>query len=622
MHFKKTALIFHCILVVISIIIVNAAATPNKPLMGWASWNVFNHDINEAKIKAQADAMVSTGLAEAGYRYINIDDGFWNNRNPDGSLRINSTLFPSGFKALVEYIHAKGLKAGFYSDGGDWTCGAVHGGKTTGEGVGLYQHEQQDIDLAFKTWNFDYIKVDYCGGSRHLHLDEQTQYTKIKKALEATGRTDIVYNVCRWQFPGAWVCSVGNSWRIADDINASWGSITGILDLSTYLSGFSSPGHYNDMDMLEVGHGLPQTEDESHFALWCIMSSPLVLGNDLTKMSSATLNLLKNPEAIAVNQDTSGLQAYLLSDDGNGGQVWARRLNHLASNERAVVLFNRSASSRTVKVTWKDLDLNGSATVRDILKKKDLGSFETEFSGSVPSHGVLFVKITGTKSRLQEVFEAENAMMNNFNLTVNNQIVANQAKPVKDAICSGGAKVSYIGKSASNNLEFNKIWSENTGRYSLTLRYLSGENRSATITVNGKDSLLSNLNSGAFTKVDSIVVPVYLKAGVNVIQLSNASANIPDIDAIKIDLNTAFTDVTQQGIGFQKSDDHYITIKNDIVTIEYEYDNTGVKIYDLAGKLVVGTTGKIISLKSLEPGTYILDASSPFFHTIKQFVKK
>lgn len=403
---------------------VAIGATPDKPLMGWASWNCFYHDINESKIKGQADALVSTGLADAGYRYLNIDDGFWNNRNPDGSLRINSALFPSGFKALADYIHSKGLKAGFYSDAGDWTCGAVHGSKTTGEGVGLYQHEQQDLDLAFKTWGFDYIKVDYCGAARHLHLDEQTQYTKIRKAIDSTGRDDIVYNVCRWQFPGAWVCTIGNSWRIADDIGASWSHVIRILDLNTYLSGFSSPGHYNDMDMLEVGNGLPEEENKSHFALWCILSSPLVLGNDLTKMSTATLNILKNSEAIAINQDTSGLQAFIISDDGNGGQVWGRRLHHLTSKERAVLLFNRSSAPRTIKVSWKDLDLAGAATVRDIMNKKDLGTFEKEFSSSVPSHGVVFIKVVGSESRLQEVFEAENSWMNNYNLTVNNSIAS------------------------------------------------------------------------------------------------------------------------------------------------------------------------------------------------------
>jgi hypothetical protein len=590
--------------------------------MGWASWNVFYQDISESKIKAQADALVSTGLAEAGYRYLNIDDGFWNKRNTDGSLKINPTKFPNGFKSLADYIHSKGLKAGFYSDAGDWTCGAVHGGETTGEGVGLYQHEQQDIDLAFKTWGYDYIKVDYCGAARHLHLDEQTQYTKIRKALDATGRDDIVYNVCRWQFPGAWVCEIGNSWRIADDINASWASVIRILDLNTYLSGFSSPGHYNDMDMLEVGHGLPQVEDESHFALWCILSSPLILGNDLTRMSTATLNLLKNKEAIAINQDTSGIQAHLISDDGSGGQVWGRRLDKLNSDERAVVLFNRSSATRTIKVRWNELDLDGSATVRDILNKKDLGSFEAEYSSSVPSHGVVFIKIVGSKSRLQDVFEAENSWMNNFNLTVNNLIVANQAKPAKDATCSGGAKVGYLGKSATNYLEFNKVWANTAETYNLTLFYITGENRSVTMKVNGRDTLLANLNSGSFTKRDSVIVPVTLKQGLNTIRFSNSSDYLPDIDAIKIDLNDLKTTVGKPDLRFQHGANLKLQIKNGFLAIQTDEIIVNACIYNASGRMVQSSTHKVISIRELQSGTYFLKVNTPGRKAIHQFVKQ
>ncbi|NLE00319.1 MAG: T9SS type A sorting domain-containing protein, partial [Fibrobacter sp.] len=539
-----------------------------------------------------------------------------------GSLKINPAKFPSGFKYIADYIHGKGLKAGFYSDGGDWTCGAVHGGERTGEGVGLYQHEQQDLDLALKTWGFDYIKVDYCGGSRHLHLDEQTQYTKIRKAIDNTGRDDVIYNVCRCQFPGAWVCSIGNSWRIADDINASWGSIIRILDLNTYLSGFSSPGHYNDMDMLEVGHGLPQVEDESHFALWCILSSPLVLGNDLTRMSSATLNLLKNKEAIAVNQDTSGLQAILISDDGNGSQVWGRRLNSLSSNERAVVLFNRSTAARTIKVRWKDLDLEGAATVRDILNKKDLGSFENEFSSSVPSHGVVFVKIVGSKSKLQEVFEAENSWMNNFNLTVNNQIVANQAKPAKDATCSGGAKVGYLGKSASNYIEFNKIWAAADGKYTMTLVYMCGENRSATMSVNGKDTVLNNLNSGSFTKRDSVVIPVNLKAGLNAIRFSNSSGYLPDMDVLKINVNSIVTGVSSPWVALNEANNLNTQIKDGILVIRNIDDNINVRVYDVSGRVVLSTDKKVFSIHNLKPGTYFLKVTASGHNVVKQFIKQ
>jgi len=598
------------------------AAEPKTPLMGWASWNCFAHDISEAKIKAQADAMVSTKLAEAGYKYINIDDGFWDNRNTDGSLRINAVKFPKGFKDIADYIHSKGLKAGFYSDAGDWTCGAVHGGETTGEGVGLYQHEQQDVDLAFKTWGFDYFKVDYCGASRHLKLDEQTQYTKIRKALDSTGRTDIIYNVCRWQFTGGWVCSIGNSWRIADDISANWAAILRILDLNTYLSGFASSGHYNDMDMLEVGNGsLTADENRSHFSLWCLLSSPLVLGNDLTKMSTETLNLLKNSEAIAINQDTSGLQGHIISDDGNGGQVWGRRLHTLNSKERAVILFNRGTAAKTLKVTLDKLDLEGSATVRDILNKKDLGSVETEFSSSVPAHGVVFVKIVGTTSRLQTLFEAENSWLNNFNLTVNNAIVADQARAVKDAACSGGAKVSYIGKGDKNFIEFKKIWSDRDGACDLTLTYFSGENRSAKMTVNGKDTTLANLNSGSFTTKGTLKVPVTLKKGLNAIRFSNATASLPDIDAISVAVNDIVTPIT----AYEKSTNGNlriaISVQKDVVAIDAPGSIVSVGIYDVAGKLVQRGNQKVFAAHSLTPGVYYCKVVTEGGSAVRQFMK-
>lgn len=599
------------------------AAEPETPLMGWASWNCFYHDISETKIKAQADALVSTGLADAGYRYVNIDDGFWDNRNADGSLRINSTKFPKGFKELADYIHSKGLKAGFYSDAGDWTCGAVHGGETTGEGVGLYQHEQQDIDLAFQTWGFDYIKVDYCGAARHLHLDEETQYTKIREALDATGRDDIIYNVCRWQFPGAWVCSIGNSWRIADDISANWSAIIRILDLNTYLSGFSSRGHYNDMDMLEVGNGnLTAEENKSHFALWCILSSPLVLGNDLTRMSSETLNLLKNTEAIAINQDTSGFQARLISDDGNGGQVWGKRLNNFTSSERAVVLFNRSSGNRTIRVQWKDLDLTGAATVRDLLNKKDLGSFTAEFSSTVPSHGAVFVKIIGSESRLQEHFEAENSLMNNFNLTVNNQIVANQAKPVKDAVCSGGAKVGYLGNSEGNFLEFRKVWANAETEYRLSIHYLCGEDRSATLTVNEYDTVLTGLNSGDFSQVDSVVVPVNLNAGLNTIRFSNATGYLPDIDAIRLNVNDVVNTITPEGMESSRKRLVQVRVMEGFLDIHTGGVEIDGYIYDVSGKVLQTVTRNHVSTRFLQPGAYILSVRTPQGRVLKPFVMR
>jgi len=176
---------------------ISKSSALRPPLMGWASWNQFGVKIDDGVIKGQADAMVSSGLAAAGFRYLNIDDGFFDRRNTDGTLRIDSVKFPNGMKSLVESIHSKGLKAGFYSEAGENTCGSQYSGQPGGVGGGMYGHDQQDADLFFKTWGFDFLKVDYCGG-RTQKLDEKTRYTEIRNAIDKTGRTDINYNVCRW----------------------------------------------------------------------------------------------------------------------------------------------------------------------------------------------------------------------------------------------------------------------------------------------------------------------------------------------------------------------------------------------------------------------------------------
>ena len=586
--------------------------TPKKPLMAWSSWNCYYEDITEAKIKKQADAIVTSGLAAAGYDYINIDDGFFDGRNADGSLKINSTRFPNGFKPVVDYIHSKGLKAGFYSDAGANMCAQMYGQETGGKGTGLYQHEQQDLDLAFKTWGFDYIKVDYCGG-RQTGMDEQTRYTAIADAIKKTGRTDIIYNICRWAFVGGWMANLGNSWRIADDIGPSWSHVTRILDTNQYQSGFSSPGHYNDMDMLEVGNGgWTDEEYKAHFALWSIHSSPMVLGNDMSNMKASVLAILTNKEVLALNQDTFGLQAFRVSDDGNGGQVFVKRLNGPAGSERGVVMFNRSSAARTMTVTWKDLDIEGSATVRDLWAKKDVGDFENSYTVSVPSHGAAALKISATKSKLQETFEAEYAWMNNYKWTKSLRLQADQASPTKDAGCSRGVKVSYLGKLASNYIEFNKVYAPQDGVYRLTLIYLSGEARSANVSVNGgKDSVLTGLNSGSFSKRDSVVFPVALKAGLNAIRFSNATAFMPDLDAIRVDVNSVPVAIDRSSNPPARSLD--VQMRR-VGTGDLELAMTGeplaVTLTDLTGRSLWSGRSNRIPVGNLAIGTYLVHVSS------------
>jgi hypothetical protein len=518
------------------------------PVMGWASWNQYGFNINEATFKNQADAMVSSGLQAVGFQYINVDDGFFDGRDGDGTLLIDPIKFPNGMKAVADYIHSKGLKAGFYSDAGASSCGGLYNGQTGGVDGGLYNHDQQDCDLVFKTWGFDFYKVDYCGGIV-LNLDEETRYTAIRDAIVNTGR-DVNYNTCRWLFPGPWITEVANSWRVSADINTApgslpvWSRIMDNLDLNTYLAAYCSAGHYNDMDMLEVGRGLPFEEDKSHFSLWCIMSSPLLLGNDLTQMSNQTKTILTNTEVIAVNQDTTALQAHLISEDGDGLQVWAKNLNGRQSLERAVLLFNRSETTATMSVQWSDLDLVEEATVRDLWSHTDLGSFPTGYSTSVPSHGVVMLKVVGTKAIVQEVFEAEYAWLNNYNHIKNNSVIANQARAAKDAICSRGAKASYIGNNVDNYLEYSHVYSKVAGEYTLTISYLSGENRDVTVGVNGVNQNLTGLNSGGFGTIKDVTLLVNLEKGYNTIRLSNSSGYAPDIDKIHLDLNKDLADVS------------------------------------------------------------------------------
>ena len=415
------------------------------PMMGWASWNQFGASINEDLIKAQADAMASSGLLAAGYQYLNIDDGFFNGRNPDGSLRTDSIKFPHGLKYLADYIHSKGLKAGFYSEAGQNTCGSMYSGQPGGKGGGLYGHDQQDIDLVFLKWGFDFIKVDYCGG-REQKLDERTRYTQIRQAIDNTGRKDINYNVCRWQFPGTWITQIADSWRMSNDINftpgskAKWSSIMGIINQNKYLAPYASPGHYNDMDMLEVGRGLSAIEDRSHFSMWCILSSPLAMGQDMAKMSEETKSILTQPEVIAINQDPAGLQAELL-DESNGIQTWAKHLTDRQSNVYAVALLNTSDKETTASIDFKQLDVVGEAQVRDVWKRSDLGTMKS-YQTTLPAHGIALLKVTADKTKLREQFEAEYAWINNFNLTINTSILGDQGKPVAAPNCSGTVRTT------------------------------------------------------------------------------------------------------------------------------------------------------------------------------------
>jgi len=389
------------------------------PIMGWASWNLYRATIDEEKLLMQMDALVSTGLAEAGYTFFNIDDGFFGGRAEDGALLAHPDKFPNGMKKFADLAHEKGLSAGIYTDAGQNTCASMWDRPDVGEygdGVGLYGYEERDLRTYLVDWGFDFIKVDWCGADK-LGLSEQTQYTKIGNIIEdirqETGKYK-VFNICRWQFPGAWAVDVADSWRVGNDIRPAFSSIMYQIDQVAELAEYHGPGHVNDLDMMQIGNGMSYEEDKTHFSMWCMMSTPLMLGNDLTTISAQTLEIVTNKELIAINQDPACLQATLAKTIGSDdriicnpegaieveessefGQIWVKDLGQKGSKTKAVALLNRGDSPLDITCDFGELGFPGDVTVRDLWAHKDLEP-GSSYSVTVPAHGVVVLKISTT----------------------------------------------------------------------------------------------------------------------------------------------------------------------------------------------------------------------------------
>ena len=510
----------------------------NGPTMGWSSWNTYGVNINEALIKRQADAMMSKGLKDVGFDHINIDDGFFGGRNAaTGELLIHKKRFPNGLKPLVEYIHGKGLKAGIYSDAGCNTCGNYYNGDTQSVNVGFYHYDQHDADFYFNECGFDFIKIDFCGGdapqnSQRLALDPQERYTAISEAIKNTGREDVRMNVCRWNYPGTWVHDVAFSWRTTHDINDSWNSVKGILAENLYLSAYCYDGHYNDMDMLEVGRSMSQEEDKTHFGMWCIMASPLLIGCDLSNIKPLTLALLKNTELIALNQDPLCLQAYV-ADLNNGCHILVKDIETLHGNRRAFAVYNPNDTQKKAVVNFSKLDLGGSVKLRDVFNKNDIGAYEGTFEVNVPAHGTR-IYVAEAETRLERTrYEAETAYISDYQELLNNQ---SEKTGIYEAasFCSAGFKAGWLGYSEENDLIWRDVYSENGGEYKLSIAFISGENRNITVSVNGKTVQTISANSGGWQTVGKKSLTIQLEKGNNTIRLSNPSTWMPDIDYIEV----------------------------------------------------------------------------------------
>ena len=516
--------------VAIGCVLTATAEEPNSPnlgpTMGWSSWNTFSVHISEDIIKGQADAMVSQGLKDAGYEYINIDDGFQYGRTSEGKVRIHPERFPNGLKVVSDYIHSKGLKAGIYSDAGDCTCGSISNGDVLNTNVGMYGYEQVDADYYFKECEFDFIKVDYCGGI-HLNLNEQKQYTAISEAIKNTGR-DVRYNLCRWAYPGTWCHNVSTSWRTTGDIYDGWESVKSILNENLYMSAYCYDGCYNDMDMLEVGRSMTEEEDKTHFGMWCIMDSPLLIGCNMATINERSLNLLKNKELIALNQDSLYLQAYVVQHTGDT-YVFVKDILNLHGTTRAVALYNPSDKEVPMSVSFSELDLGGKVRVRDLFEHKDLGTMEKVLTANVPAHGTRIYSLEAETRLVRYLYEAETAYLGDYQEVVNNES-AGTAIYQTGTSASGGVYAGWLGNRRSNYLEWKDVHVSEAGEYVIRISAACKENRSFTVQLNGEKAGAISVQTSDWTAFKEYDIVLNLKAGSNSIQLYNENAWMPNID--------------------------------------------------------------------------------------------
>ncbi len=377
----------------------------DTPPMGWNSWNTFDCDVDENMIREMADAMVETGMRDAGYEYINIDDCWHGERDEEGNIQVSEEHFPSGMKALADYVHSKGLKLGIYSDAGYTTCAGRPGSRG---------YEYQDA-RTYAEWGIDYLKYDWCDTE---NINPIGAYTTMRDALHKAGRP-IYYSICEWgdNQPWEWAQDIGHSWRATGDIYPcwdcayNWGSwsslgVLKILDIrkDLRLRQYAGPGHWNDYDMMEVGNGMTEAEDRSHFSLWAMLNSPLITGNDLRSMSDTTRKILTNKDVIALNQDPRGVEAMRYIDAGDLNVF----LKPLANDELALLFLNRGDDVLKYTHDWQfnivkddqvglEINFNDKRFTWKDLWKGGKGNTDKPLKLEIPPHDVVVLRLTPAK---------------------------------------------------------------------------------------------------------------------------------------------------------------------------------------------------------------------------------
>ncbi|MEH0637357.1 ricin-type beta-trefoil lectin domain protein [Streptomyces bottropensis] len=477
------------------------------PSMGWASWNTFFSSIDHNVIKQQADALVSSGMADAGYKYVNLDDGWWQGaRDANGNIVVDENLWPGGMKAMADYIHSKGLKAGIYTDAGKDGCGYYFPTtRPAAPNTGMEGHYQQDLET-FQRWGFDYVKIDWCGGQAEK-LDQEATYKQIAAANEAasavTGRK-LVLSFCEWGtgLPWNWATGHGDLWRTSHDVflRGETPSMTKMYRNfdESLQSAAQHTGYYNDPDMLMVGlNSMTAQRNRLHMSLWSISGAPLLAGNNVATMSTETRDILTNPEVLAIDQDPRGLQGVKVAEDTRGLQVYDKVLS--GTGKRAVMLFNRTGSAANITVRWADLGLTtASATVRNAWTRTDAGSFATGYTTSVPANDAVLLTVSGTET----------------------------------------AGSTFEDTTTATTPTFSNVTASSAGTKLVDITYANGGTtaRKATIQVNGQYAYrVAFPPTGSATTYRTVSVLAHLAKGANTVKFAAVSGSTaPDVDALRV----------------------------------------------------------------------------------------
>jgi alpha-galactosidase len=520
----------------------------STPAMGWNSWNTFFEGISEAKIMEVADAFISNGLKDAGYMYLNIDDGWALERGSDGIIIPDPKKFPHGMKYVADYVHSKGLKFGIYTAPGEKTCAKF---------VGSLGFEQKDVET-YAAWGVDYIKLDGCGAKE----SREVICKKWREALDKVTRP-IVLSVHLGYDDVTFFTNYANLWRTTNDVYPAWDlpldqnvnwkplSIAPTIDMQQGLEEAQSPGTFNDPDMLQVGNGaLNFEENKTHFSMWAMLGAPLLLGNDVRTLSTSVKEIITNKEIIAINQDPLCNQGRKIQDSGMGKskldktygqQVYVKKL--AASGEYAVALLNRSEFENTIQVTWKDLGLDPNrVSVRDLWLHKDLGKFNNEYSSLVSPHSVVVIKVKG--NQLGDLKEAYPVLKDSLVLEAEEGALF---RAVKANFYKGYIGSAYVQFCAEPPTQFTRMVVNvpEGGAYKVGVHYTNVTGTTCNIHIEAakqsiklacpvpKEAKFTFAFTGAATW-DYAFTKINLKKGLNVIKVSSKEVLSPLIDQLII----------------------------------------------------------------------------------------